>query len=108
MLSSFVASAPVLSLAGRPVSAGDSEQAQRAIQGADALLEALDKRWGCASCTRCTCRRQLSSVRCRVTEFTLPNGLRFIVLERHTNPVVSCHTYLNAGAWEDPDEQTGV
>ena len=54
--------------------------------GADALLEALDK-W--------------------VTEFTLPNGLKFLVLERHANPVVSCHTFVNAGAYDEPDTETG-
>ena len=28
----------------------------------------------------------------RVTEFSLPNGLHFIVAERHEAPVVSFHT----------------
>lgn len=31
----------------------------------------------------------------RVTEFTLSNGLHFIVLPRGNAPVVSCHTYAN-------------
>ncbi len=42
----------------------------------------------------------------RVTEFTLPNGLHFIVLERHEAPVVSFHTYVNAGAVDDPEGKT--
>ena len=34
----------------------------------------------------------------RVTEFTLPNGLHFVLLERHDAPVVSFHTYVNVGS----------
>jgi predicted Zn-dependent peptidase len=44
----------------------------------------------------------------RVTEFTLPNGLHFIVLERHDAPVVSFHTYVNAGSVDDPTGKTGL
>jgi predicted Zn-dependent peptidase len=44
----------------------------------------------------------------RVTEFTLSNGLHFIVLERHEAPVVSFHTYVNAGAVDDPSGETGL
>ena len=32
----------------------------------------------------------------KVTEFTLTNGLHFIIAERHEAPVVSFHTYVNA------------
>src|SRR5579859_5905150 len=44
----------------------------------------------------------------RVTEFTLPNGLHFIVCERHEAPVVSFHTYVNAGSVDDPSGKTGL
>ena len=44
----------------------------------------------------------------RVTEFTLGNGLHFIVLERHDAPVVSFHTYVNAGSLDDPAGKTGL
>ena len=44
----------------------------------------------------------------RVTEFTLPNGMHFIVLERHEAPVVSFHTYVNAGSVDDPKGLTGL
>jgi predicted Zn-dependent peptidase len=44
----------------------------------------------------------------KVTEFTFPNGLHFIVLERHEAPVVSFHTYVNAGSVDDPKGQTGL
>jgi len=43
-----------------------------------------------------------------VTEFTLANGMHFIVLERHEAPVVSFHTYVNAGAVDDPMGKTGL
>jgi predicted Zn-dependent peptidase len=44
----------------------------------------------------------------RVTEFTLANGMHFIVLERHEAPVVSFHSYVNAGSVDDPGGETGV
>ena len=44
----------------------------------------------------------------RITEFTLGNGMHFIVLERHQAPVVSFHTYVNAGAVDDPAGKTGL
>jgi predicted Zn-dependent peptidase len=44
----------------------------------------------------------------RVTEFNLTNGMHFIVLERHEAPVVSFHTYVNAGSVDDPKGLTGL
>src|SRR5438067_1484838 len=44
----------------------------------------------------------------KITEFTLPNGLHFIVCERHEAPVVSFHTYVNAGSVDDPKGETGI
>ncbi len=44
----------------------------------------------------------------RVTEFTLANGMHFIVVERHEAPVVSFHAYVNAGAVNDPGGKTGL
>jgi predicted Zn-dependent peptidase len=44
----------------------------------------------------------------RITEFTLDNGLHFIILERHEAPVVSFHTYVNAGSVDDPQGKTGL
>src|SRR5579863_10138125 len=43
-----------------------------------------------------------------VTEFSLTNGMHFIVLERHEAPVVSFHTYVNAGSVDDPKGRTGL
>jgi len=44
----------------------------------------------------------------KVTEFTLPNGLHFILIERHEAPVVSFHTYVNVGSVDDPSGETGI
>jgi len=44
----------------------------------------------------------------KVGEFTLPNGLHFIVLERHESPVVSFHTWVNVGSVQDPAGETGL
>lgn len=52
--------------------------------------------------------QNLAEFQKRVTEFTLPNGLHFIVLERHEAPVVSFHTYVNAGSVDDPKGRTGL
>jgi len=43
-----------------------------------------------------------------VTEFDLANGMHFIILERHEAPVVSFHTYVNAGSVDDPKGETGL
>jgi predicted Zn-dependent peptidase len=43
-----------------------------------------------------------------VTEFTLDNGLTFVVVERHEAPVVSFMTYANVGSVDEPKGQTGV
>ncbi len=43
-----------------------------------------------------------------VTEFTLANGLQFIVVERHNAPVVSFHTLVDVGAVDDPKGATGM
>jgi predicted Zn-dependent peptidase len=38
----------------------------------------------------------------RVTEFTLGNGMHFIILERHDAPVVAFHSFVNVGTVDDP------
>jgi len=44
----------------------------------------------------------------KVTEFTLDNGLTFIVIERPVAPVVSFATYVNVGAANEPVGHTGM
>ncbi|MFM7447270.1 MAG: M16 family metallopeptidase [Leptolyngbyaceae cyanobacterium] len=44
----------------------------------------------------------------RVTEFSLENGMKFLVMERHQAPVVSFVTYADVGGADEPDGKTGV
>lgn len=44
----------------------------------------------------------------QVVEFTLKNGLRFMVLPRHDAPVVSFHTYVDVGAVNESRGITGL
>ena len=43
-----------------------------------------------------------------ISEHTLDNGLKIIVLERHDAPVASFVTYVNVGGANDPLEYTGM
>jgi len=52
--------------------------------------------------------QNLSEFEKKVKEFTLANGLHFIVVERHEAPVVSFHTYVAAGSIDDPAGETGL
>ncbi len=54
------------------------------------------------------CAQSLSDFEKKVTQFTLDNGLTFLVIERHEAPVVSFHTYVSAGAVDDPKGATGL
>ncbi|MBD3232303.1 MAG: insulinase family protein [candidate division Zixibacteria bacterium] len=49
-----------------------------------------------------------STVEESITEFTLDNGLKFIVLERHEAPVASFVTWANIGSADDPKGYTGL
>ena len=50
----------------------------------------------------------LDQVASRVKEFTLDNGMKFLVLERRQAPVVSFMLYANVGAVNEADGETGV
>ncbi|MGM9497346.1 M16 family metallopeptidase [Desertifilum tharense IPPAS B-1220] len=50
----------------------------------------------------------LDRVEKQIQEFTLDNGLKFIVLERHQAPIVSFITYADVGGVDEPPGQTGV
>src|SRR5262245_60235247 len=49
-----------------------------------------------------------NQLKSKVTEFTLKNGMRFIVLERHDSPVFSFFTHVNAGSVNEEVGQTGL
>lgn len=44
----------------------------------------------------------------RVTEFTLANGMHFIVLERHDAPVVAFNSFVNVGSVDDPGGKSSM
>ncbi|MHC4265628.1 MAG: M16 family metallopeptidase, partial [Planctomycetota bacterium] len=52
--------------------------------------------------------QDLSEFEERMTEFTLENGITFLVLQRHEAPVVSFHTYANVGAVDETTGMTGL
>src|SRR5580704_8380786 len=54
------------------------------------------------------CAQSLQEFEKKVTEFTLSNGLRFLIIERHEAPVVSFHTYVGVGSVDDPSGETGI
>ncbi|MCW5980866.1 MAG: insulinase family protein [Bryobacteraceae bacterium] len=54
------------------------------------------------------CAQSLQEFEKRVTEFTLDNGLHFIVLQRREAPVVSFYAYVDTGSVNDPRGKTGL
>jgi predicted Zn-dependent peptidase len=44
----------------------------------------------------------------RISDFTLDNGMKFIVMERHQAPTVSFMTYVNVGSAEEAEGKTGA
>jgi predicted Zn-dependent peptidase len=56
----------------------------------------------------CLAAQSLSEFEKKVTEFTLGNGLHFIIVERHDAPVVAFHTYVDVGSVDDPGGLTGL
>jgi predicted Zn-dependent peptidase len=44
----------------------------------------------------------------QVSEFTLGNGLHFVVIERHQAPLISFHTVVRAGSVDLPASQSGL
>jgi predicted Zn-dependent peptidase len=58
--------------------------------------------------TPTTIQPYLDRVSDRVTEFTLDNGMKFIVLQDEEAPVVSFVTYADVGGVDEPEGKTGV
>ena len=63
---------------------------------------------GLAICLRPAGAQDLSDFEKKVTEFTLDNGLHFIVAERHEAPVVSFLTYADVGSVDEHKGITGI
>ncbi|MCF7976246.1 MAG: insulinase family protein [Phycisphaerae bacterium] len=52
--------------------------------------------------------QDLAAFEAKVTEFSLDNGLMFIVLERHEAPVVTCLTMADVGSVDEARGRTGL
>jgi len=50
----------------------------------------------------------LEQVKNNITEFTLDNNIKFIVLENKNAPIISFVTYVDVGGANEPDGKTGV
>lgn len=50
----------------------------------------------------------LEAVKAKVTEFTLDNKIKFLVLENHQAPTISFTTYVDVGGANEPNGKTGV
>jgi len=61
-----------------------------------------------AAAPRSAQAQDLSEFEKRMTKFTLANGLKFLVLERHEVPVVSFHTYADVGSVDEVKGITGL
>jgi predicted Zn-dependent peptidase len=55
--------------------------------------------------TTLSAAQDFSGIQNRVSEFTLENGLKFILIEDHAMPIASFFTYVNAGG---SDERIGI
>jgi predicted Zn-dependent peptidase len=44
----------------------------------------------------------------KVSEFTLENGMRFLIIERHQAPVASFVTFVDVGSVDEPRGHTGI
>jgi predicted Zn-dependent peptidase len=59
--------------------------------------------WGMASA-----QAQFAELQSRIQEFTLANGMKFIILERHDSPVVSFYTHADVGSAQETLGITGL
>jgi len=62
----------------------------------------------CGSAASLVQKSSFAEIESKVTEFTLNNGMKFLVLERHEAPVASFLTYADVGDANDPKGQTGM
>ena len=62
----------------------------------------------CLTANRAAGAAGLASLESQVKEYRLPNGLTFLVLERHDAPVFSYVTYVDAGSVDDLPGTTGI
>src|SRR5262245_36351979 len=80
----------------------------RSLQTVLPALAALVVLIVCVSAAVSAQQSSFAEIESKVTEFTLSNGMKFIVLERHESPVASFLTYADVGDANDPKGQTGM
>jgi predicted Zn-dependent peptidase len=80
------------------------EKRKKLLKGVFLSIIALFLQNACAS----QISAYLANFEQRMTDFTLDNGIRFLVLERHEAPVVSFHTYVNVGSSDEVKGITGM
>ncbi|MCL4538544.1 MAG: insulinase family protein, partial [Bacteroidetes bacterium] len=61
-----------------------------------------------SACSGVVRGQTFDTVKKQVKTHTLPNGMKFIVLERHDAPVVSLHTYADVGSAQESYGVTGI
>jgi zinc protease len=44
----------------------------------------------------------------QAAKYSLPNGMQVILVEKHTNPMIACMVYVNAGSKYETDANNGV
>ncbi|KAL4423363.1 hypothetical protein ABPG77_004294 [Micractinium sp. CCAP 211/92] len=102
---SAVASPTRRSLLAAATAGGLYAWAGRSLASADASADAAVAAGASGGAGLDLLRRQLDQ---RLSTFSLPNGLRFLVYERHSAPIASFHIYADVGAFDEEDGQTGL
>ena len=64
--------------------------------------------WSTGLWARGAFAQNLAEFEKNLTEFSLKNGLKFLVLERHEAPVISFHTYVDVGSVNEVKGITGM
>src|SRR5262245_55194159 len=82
-----------------PYQNSDSPRAEGQARSASATSDAFNSPQGAQG---------IESLRDRVKEHVLPNGMKFLLLERHTSPTVAFHIYFNVGSVDENVGQTGI
>lgn len=100
-----VASPTRRSLLAAATAGGLYAWAGRSLASADASADAAVAAGASGGAGLDLLRRQLDQ---RLSTFSLPNGLRFLVYERHSAPIASFHIYADVGAFDEEDGQTGA
>ncbi len=56
----------------------------------------------------CTAQESISNLKIDVKEFTLDNGMLFLIVERHSTPQVACKVAVRSGSAHEESGKTGV